>query len=76
MVSMIVTKEHQYAGRRLRPGQRYECEPQHVALFTRLGWARPAEREEAEDRSLSYETRHMEAESPRRKRGRPRKIAQ
>lgn len=76
MVRMIVTKEHQYAGRRLYPGQSYDCEPQHVALFARLGWARPAEREPEEGRSLAYETRHMEAEPVRRKRGRPRKVAQ
>lgn len=69
MVRMTVVKEHQYRGKRLRAGEQYDCEPQHVAVFVRLGWARPAEREE-EGHAATYRTRHLEAEAPRRKRAR------
>lgn len=69
MVRMITTAEHQYAGRRLRAGQRYDCEPQHVALMRRLGWARPVEKEKEEE-ELTYQTRHLEAEAPKRARRR------
>ena len=72
MVRMVVMKEHQYRGRRLHAGEEYDCEPQHVSVFERLGWARPAERKAEEEtvteprRELAYSTRRMEAEEPRR----------
>lgn len=57
-VLMIATAEHQYAGRRLRPDEQYECEPQHVSLMERLGWARPAA---SADPALTYQTRALTA---------------
>ena len=40
-VRMITKAEHQYAGRRLHPGDEYDCEEIHVAVFRRLGWSDP-----------------------------------
>jgi len=73
MVRMITTGEHQYRGHRLRVGEEYDCEPQHVELMLKHGWARPAEREGKD--GLAYQTRMMTAETPK-KRGRPRKVKQ
>lgn len=58
MVRMVVTAEHQYAGRRLHPGDEYKCEPQHVEPFEKLGWARRKEEERA---AGEYLTRDMSA---------------
>jgi hypothetical protein len=63
MVRMVVTAEHQYAGRRLHAGQEYDCEPQHVALMQQHGWAR--RKDEAAAPSQQYQTRDMAAKRPR-----------
>jgi hypothetical protein len=58
MVRMVVTAEHQYAGRRMQPGQEHDCEQQHVALMRSRGWAKPVAQEPAQ-----YNTRAMTARS-------------
>lgn len=43
MVRMITTAEHQYAGRRLRAGDEYDCEEIHVPLMRKMKWSREVE---------------------------------
>lgn len=63
MVKMITQSEHVYAGRALRAGDAFDCEPQHVHLMTVLGRARTAPQEVP-----VYETRDMVARTRRGKR--------
>lgn len=43
MPEMISKTTHEYAGRTLSAGDRFECEAMHVALLVHLGRAVPAE---------------------------------
>lgn len=43
MVRMRSESSHVYAGRALRAGEEFDCEPQHVYLMTALGCARKVE---------------------------------
>lgn len=63
-VRMVSTSTHQYAGHRLAVGEEFDCEVQHVDLFEKHGWAKRKEESQA------YQTRHMEAVTPRRARRR------
>lgn len=57
MVRMVTTAEHQYAGRRLRAGDEYDCESIHVPLMKQHGWSRPQEPQG--ERAADYDTRAL-----------------
>ena len=62
-VRMVATAEHQYAGRRLYAGDEYDCEPQHVSVMRRLGWAAPVNNKAEEDKPKKrrYQRRDLQA---------------
>ena len=60
-VRMTAQAEHQYAGRRLRAGDEYDCEEQHVELMRKLGWASPSEAK-AEVQRRQYRRRDLQAQ--------------
>jgi hypothetical protein len=57
MVRMISEARHVYAGRELKPGDEFDCEPLHVQLMTVLGRARKLESKQRQ----VYRTRDMRA---------------
>lgn len=63
MVLMLSESSHVYAGRALRAGDEFECEPQHVHLMTVLGRARKVEPKVEQ----VYRTRDMQARGKRKK---------
>lgn len=65
---MVSTAVHQYRGHRLRLDEEYDCEPKHVALMIKLGWAKPVQCEHPVEREQTYETRVLDAEQPGRRR--------
>lgn len=67
MVRMVTTAEHQYFGRRLLPGDEYDCEPQHVEIFKNQGWVRP---KDGGDQAQHYRTRDMTVAGRGRRRSR------
>lgn len=77
MPERVSKVEHEYAGRRLKVGERFDCEPQHVAMMLAIGRVEPEEGEPGYvGRDLqaggptNYMTRDLQAAPPRR-RGRP-----
>lgn len=60
----ISKTDHEYAGRQLKAGERFECEAQHVGLLLTLG------RIEPEVGEPGYQLTQSE---PRRERQRPRR---
>lgn len=63
MVKMITQSDHVYAGRALRAGDEFDCEPQHVHVMETLGRARVAKGEVPN----TYQTRDMSAAGKRRR---------
>ena len=61
-VRMVATAEHQYAGRRLYAGDEYDCEPQHVPVMLRLGWAAPQDGITEEPKKRRYQRRDLQAD--------------
>jgi len=68
MQKMLAKRDFPYRGRSLKVGDVFDAEDEHVMVFTLIGHARLAESEDQ-----SYQTRVLEADIPKRKRGRPRK---
>lgn len=68
MVRMVSEASHVYAGRALKAGDEFDCEPQHVDLMKILKRARVQEDKKHEPQV--YLTREMKAGSVRSKRKR------
>lgn len=63
---------HQYAGRRLAVGERFECEPQHVALYLARGWIEPEQGEDGYvSREITADGSYLTRDMQLRRRGRP-----
>lgn len=71
MQKMLAKRDFPYRGRSLKVGDKFDAEDEHVRVFTLIGHARLAE---IESEYQGYQTRVLEADTPKRKRGRPRKV--
>lgn len=58
-VRMVSEAQHIYAGKRLEPGDEFDCEPKHVSFMKALGRARLIVNGTL--RGQTYETRVMTA---------------
>ena len=65
-VRMITMAEHQYYGRRLHPGDEYDCEAGMVKVMEGQGWARPKTEAAPGVPAIpaAYLTRDMQAAAP------------
>lgn len=62
MTPMIADREFPYRGHQLKVGERFEADDEHVDVLTRIGHAH------VEAGSQTYQTRVMEADTPRSRR--------
>lgn len=59
-VRVVATAEHQYFGHRHLRGDEYDCAPQHIEPFEKLGWVRRKD-DGAPRADQTYQTRDLVA---------------